>query len=335
LRVLKLAILAWLITAGAYWYNLIHEPLPEFVRSVRSPPLSKSSIADGGSSRSSKSSSPSNSLWPAYFNSQDNRDAFTRWLQREGRKLPELLHEVGTKNISFQLPPFVHPEPYFVSDGDREFRMGKAYVTEPWDHDARTFIYDDGPHTTVKIYTLNDACWLGSKQFKCGWTNTLEDIFTQVQAPTADAIVHKHLAVAYAPESWSFQHLLRDALPKLALISNLVDSPNTTIFVDRGTNQKKGTLNILDHVGIEKSRRVEPSKLQCAEKLTVACTVPPLHPLMWSRMWSLYRWPSREVPPRERNIVMFPTRNRCAHSNRGEFDCMLRALPLSQRVTNS
>lgn len=151
--------------------------------------------------------------------------------------------------------------------------------------------------------------------FLCGAGNTEKELFANTQRARTSEQLRDHVVVAYAPESESFQLFKDGAAPKLALVSNLTRNPDVTVYVSRGTAGKSSTQAHLKRLGIPKSRQIEGRA--CGKKLTIACNVPPVHPLLFDLIQKWYRVPTLSIPACNRTLILHATRNTCKHKNPG------------------
>lgn len=245
-----------------------------------------------------------------------DKDTFNRWLQDQHELLRSNLTFLGSKNLSFRVAPFSLPAPIFVSDKDKSFIWDKTVYQKFWPtKNDDELLFDDDRYTEVKVYTLTDTCWEKMPLFACGAGNTEQELFANTKPARTSEKVHDHVVVAYAPQSEFFQHFKDGAAPKLALVSNLTQNPDVTVYVSRGTTSKSSTQAHLQRLGIPKSRQIEGRA--CGKKLTIACNVPPLHPLLFDLIRKWYRVPTVSIPACNRTLIIHATRNTCKHRNAG------------------
>lgn len=123
----------------------------------------------------------------------------------------------------------------------------------------------------------------------CGFTSSRESFILNENSTQQNQ--YKRIAIALAPEAWSWQHFMQDVMPKIWFILNAVGGAqnieNDRVFL-LPTARDSIIYEIMRFLRL--SYTVEPTlptQMVYVEDALIACKVPGVHPVLWQGIHSL------------------------------------------------
>ncbi|XP_070559198.1 uncharacterized protein [Ptychodera flava] len=140
--------------------------------------------------------------------------------------------------------------------------------------------------------------------YDCGYMNDMEFLCKQHKSD-----VHVHaLSPLIVPQAYAYQHFIDGTMPKLIQSLDVLKIPEVKILLEKPRNQI--IYEMLSKLNISTDRVLwyEPRKIYSADYLVMACHAPPLHPVLWRKMRTVFGVRSAANPVGAGRVVLFTRR---------------------------
>lgn len=161
-----------------------------------------------------------------------------------------------------------------------------------------------------------------NKQYDCGWPANHQTSLDEPSNQQPYGHFKGSLAFVNVPQGFSFQHFLDGVLPKLVQLHEVITNYTDVYYAFDFSFVDDLPRQLCERLGIPSNRIIDYQSLPWingyvkADKLVLACRVPPLHPELWMKAQELLKLPwLKESWVQKRHIILYFSRNEGTRNN--------------------